>query len=146
MAAPIRVGAICRNSLDKSGPELCCGGGGAGLKGLGGGVGRGPGSTLVSGFWPLWSQQKVPLGHPPLGDTMDGGAQRESITSGIQTPGHLFLDGRGGLVGGGGGLAFLSGFLGGGGRSGLESGLVGRGGRGGDLVMQQRPWGLGSLH
>ena len=71
---------------------------------------------------------------------MDGGAHRESITSGMHTPGHLFLDGIGGLVGGGGGFAFLRGFLGGGGRSGLESGLVGRGGRGGDLVMQQRPW------
>ena len=58
----------------------------------------------------------------------------------MHTPGHLFLDGSGGLVGGGGGFDFLKGFLGGGGRSGLESGLVGRGGRGGDLVMQQRPW------
>ena len=140
----MRVGAICRNSFDKSGPELCCGGGGAGLKGRGGGVGLGPGSTLVSGFCPLWSQQKVPFGQPPFGDTMDGGAQRESITSGIHTPGHLFFDpgGGGGLVGGGGGLAFLRGFFGGGGRSGRESGLEGRGGLGGDLVIQHRPWGL----
>ena len=106
VAAPISVGAIFRKSEEKSVPELCWGGGGGGRCFLGGGCGLGAAgarSARVRGG-PLWSQQKVPLGHGPLAETTEGGAQRESITSGIQTPGHLLLDwdGLGGLVGGGG--------------------------------------------